>query len=142
MRFMSTGRHCSQTGKRTGSFIMNQSLKLSESSTVISDTLFFERRKHPRHRTRGQVTAVIREPGCEDDPAKMLTLELVDQSVGGLGVVAMEPVAVGSRITVFFPPHGPEPGFDLMGEVVRCRTNNNRHTLGILLSEPNAKLAG
>lgn len=121
---------------------MSQALKLSDSSTVISDSLYFERRKHPRQRARGQVTAVVREPGTEDGPAKMLTLELVDQSVGGLGVVTTEPVPVGSRITVFFPPHGPEPGFDLVGQVVRCRTNSNRHTLGILLSEPNAKLAG
>ena len=121
---------------------MSQQLKLSESSTVISDTLYFERRRHPRHRASGQVTAVVREPGSEDGPAKMLTLDLVDQSLGGLGVATTEPVAVGSKITVFFPPHGPEPGFDLIGQVVRCHSNNDWHTLGILLSEPNAKLAG
>jgi hypothetical protein len=121
---------------------MSQALKLSDSSAVISDTLYFERRRHPRHRVSGQVTAVIREPGVEDGPAKMITLDLADQSESGLGVVSTEPVAVGSRITVFFPPHGPEPGFDLVGEIVRCRSNNNRHTLGVLLSEPNAKLAG
>ncbi|MEO0476874.1 MAG: PilZ domain-containing protein [Planctomycetota bacterium] len=121
---------------------MSQALKLSDSSAVISDTLYFERRRHPRHRASGQVTAVVREPGDEEGPAKMLTLDLIDQSVGGLGVVTTQPVAVGSRITVFFPPHGAEPGFDLVGEVVRCNSNDDRHTLGILLSEPNTKLAG
>lgn len=121
---------------------MSHALKLSESSAVISDTLYFERRRHPRHRARGQVTAVIREPGSEEAPAKMLTLDLIDQSASGLGVAATQPVAVGSQITVFFPPHGPEPGFDLVGQVVRCRSNDDRHTLGILLSEPNTKLAG
>lgn len=121
---------------------MSQALKLSDSSAVISDTLYFERRRHPRHRVRGQVTAVVREPGQDEGPAKMIMLELSDQSTSGLGVVASEPVAVGSRVTVFFPPHGPEPGFDLLGEVVRCRSNNDRHTLGILLSEPNSKMAG
>lgn len=121
---------------------MNQALKLSESSAVISDTLYFERRRHPRHRASGQVTAVVREPGDEEGPAKMLTLDLIDQSVGGLGVTTSQPVAVGSRITVFFPPHGNEPGFDLVGEVVRCNSNADRHTLGILLTEPNTKLAG
>ena len=120
---------------------MSQALKLSDSSAVISDTLYFERRRHPRHRASGQVTAVIREPGNEDGPAKMLTLDLIDQSVGGLGVTTAQPVAVGSRITVFFPPHGAEPGFDLVGEVVRCNSNSDRHTLGILLTEPNTKLA-
>lgn len=121
---------------------MSQALKLSESSAVISDTLYFERRRHPRHRASGQVTAVIREPGNEDGPAKMLTLDLIDQSIGGLGAATTQPVAVGSRITVFFPPHGSEPGFDLVGEVVRCQSNNDRHTLGIQLSEPNTKIAG
>lgn len=121
---------------------MSQLLKLSKSSTVISDTLYFERRRHPRHRTRGQVTAVIREAGNDQGSAKMLTLELLDQSIGGLGVATTEPVAVGSRITVFFPSHGHEPGFDLLGEVVRCSSKDDQHNLGILLSEPNTKLAG
>lgn len=121
---------------------MKPQLKISESSTVISDSLYFERRRHPRHRAHGQVTAVVREPGCEDGPAKMITLDLVDQSASGLGVMTTEPIAVGSRLTVFFPPHGAEAGFDLIGQVVRCRSNGNRHTLGILLSETSAKLAG
>lgn len=121
---------------------MSQALRLSESSTVISDTLYFERRRHPRHRASGQVTAVIREPGDDDGPAKMLTLDLIDQSESGLGAATTQPIPVGSRITVFFPPHGPEPGFDLVGEVVRCRSNDDRHTIGVLLSEPNSKLAG
>ncbi|MEM6259234.1 MAG: PilZ domain-containing protein [Planctomycetota bacterium] len=121
---------------------MSQALKLSDSSTIISDTLYFERRRHPRHRAAGQITAVIREPGNEEGPAKMLTLDLVDQSVGGLGAATTQPVAVGSKITVFFPPHGAEQGFDLIGKVVRCNSNDDRHMLGILLSEPNTKLAG
>ena len=59
------------------------------------------------------MTALIREPNNEDGSAKMLTLNLIDQSVGDLGVAITQPVAVGSRITIFFPPHGNEPGFDL-----------------------------
>lgn len=121
---------------------MSQALRISESSTVISDTLYFERRRHPRHRASGQVTAVIREPGSEDGPAKMLTLDLTDQSEGGIGAATTQPIPVGSRITIFFPPHGPEAGFDLVGEVVRCNSNDDRHTIGVLLSEPNNKLAG
>jgi hypothetical protein len=121
---------------------MSHALKLSDASATISDTLYFERRRHPRRRASGQVTAVVREPGVEDGPAKMLSLDLIDQSDSGLGVATTQPVAVGSKITVFFPPHGPEPGFDLVGEVVRCRSNDDRHVLGILLGEPNAKLAG
>lgn len=121
---------------------MSQALRLSDSQAVISDSLYFERRRHPRRRTRGQVTAVVREPNhAPDDPAKMITLELMDLSDSGLGATATEPIATGSRVTVFFPPHGPEPGFDLTGEVVRCRSNDNRHTIGIALNE-SAKQAG
>ena len=121
---------------------MKQALKLSDSSITISDSLYFERRQHPRHRARGQVSAVVREPGNDQGPAKMLTLDLIDQSVGGMGAQTTEPIIVGSQIPVFFPPHGPEPGFDLLGQVVRCRSNGNQHTVGILLSEPNVKVAG
>lgn len=121
---------------------MSQLLKLSASSTVISDTLYFERRRHPRHRARGRVTAVIREPGNDQGPAKMVTLDLLDQSIGGLGVTTNERIPVGSRITIFFPAHSHEPGYDLLGEVVRCTSKDDQHNLGILLSEPNTKLAG
>jgi hypothetical protein len=115
---------------------MSQALRLSEQSAVISDSLYFERRKHPRRRARGQVTAVIREPGADrDDPAKMLTLDLVDISDSGVGMASTQPIAVGSRITVFFPPHGPEPGFDLIGEVVRCVSVDDHHTIGVALQE-------
>ena len=115
---------------------MSQALRLNDSSAVISDTLYFERRRHPRRRARGQVTAVIREPGSQPhDSAKMLTFDLLDISDSGVGLSAQQPVAVGSRITVFFAPHGPEPGFDLVGEVVRCQSTDNNHIIGIALEE-------
>jgi len=50
-------------------------------------------------------------------------------------MASTQPIAVGSRITVFFPPHGPEPGFDLIGEVVRCVSVDNHHTIGVALQE-------
>ena len=122
---------------------MSQALRLSDANAVVPDSLYFERRRHPRRRTRGQVTAVIREPGDgEAAQAKMISIDLIDISDSGIGAASQEPIAVGTRITVFFPPHGPEPGFDLAGEVVRCRSNDNRHVIGIALSETDTKLAG
>lgn len=122
---------------------MSQALRLNELSAVIADTLYFERRRHPRRRARGQVTAVIRKPGeTNNDPAKMMVLELADQSDGGIGATAQEPIEVGNRITVFFPPHGPEPGFDLAGEVVRCTSRDNSHHIGIALETTGTKQAG
>ncbi len=121
---------------------MSQALRINDSSAFISDTLYFERRRHPRRKARGQVTAVIREPNTDpDEPARLLSLDLVDISDSGIGATAIEPIAVGSRITVFFAPHGTEPGFDLVGEVVRCFTKENRHTIGIELESRN-KQAG
>ena len=115
---------------------MSQALRLNDSSAIISDTLYFERRRHPRRRARGSVTAVIREPGAEkNDPAKMLTLDLLDISDSGIGLASTQPIAIGSRITVFFTPHGAEPGFDLIGQVVRCVSKDNRHTIGVALQE-------
>lgn len=115
---------------------MSQALRLNDQSAIIADSLYFERRRHPRRKARGQVTAVIREPGAlKDDPAKMLTLDLVDISDSGIGLASTQPIAVGSRITVFFAPHGAEPGFDLVGEVVRCQSYDNRHTIGVALEE-------
>ena len=122
---------------------MSQALHINDASAVISDTLYFERRRHPRRQARGQVTAVIRHPGADqDDPSKMLTIDLMDLSEGGIGAVSQEPIAIGSRITVFFPPHGPEPGFDLAGEVVRCRSKDSLHRIGIALDEADTKQAG
>lgn len=121
---------------------MSQALRLNDSSAVISDSLYFERRRHPRRRAAGQVSAVIREPGNDDGPAKMITLELIDQSESGIGAATSQPLAVGTRITVFFPPHGAEPGFDLVGEVVRCHSKDDRHRIGIALGETDTKQAG
>jgi len=115
---------------------MSQALRINQTSTIIADTLYFERRRHPRRRARGTVTAVIRQPGAQkDEPSKMISLELIDISDSGIGASSPNPVAIGSRITVFFPPHGPESGFDLVGEVVRCVSNDDRHTIGIALQE-------
>lgn len=122
---------------------MSQALRISDTSTVISDTLYFERRRHPRRRARGQVTTVVREPGTEQDtPAKMITLDLLDISDSGIGLASTQPLPVGSRIVVFFPPHGPEAGFDLAGTIVRCQSNDDRHVIGVALDENNSKQAG
>ena len=122
---------------------MSQALRLTDSSTKISDTLYFERRRDPRRRARGQVTAVIRPTNAQHHaPAKMLVVDLLDISDSGIGLTSQEPVDTGNRVTVFFPPHGAEPGFDLAGEIVRCKTHDNQHTLGVALEETQTRHAG
>mgnify|MGYP001954800073 FL=1 len=106
------------------------------------DSLFFERRRANRRRASGRVTAVVQQPGDTEGPQRLITLLLNDLSDTGVGATAQEPVSVGSRVTLFFPPHGNEPGFDLTGSVVRCSSIDDRHRLGIALSNAGAKLAG
>ena len=123
---------------------MSQALRLTKPTQENPDSLYFERRASPRRPIGGSVSAIVREPG--EDPAqggagKMLALKLRDISDGGIGATAQQPVAVGSRITVFFPPHGAEAGFDLVGTIIRCRSVDDRHDLGIAF-EQTSKRAG
>jgi len=120
---------------------MSHSLRLTDTQKQQRDSLYFERRRSPRRRARGKVTAVCRDSRAPDTPQRLCTLELTDLSNSGVGAIAQEPLSVGTQITVFFPPHGSEPGFDLIGEVVRCRSIDDSHEIGIALSE-SAKLAG
>lgn len=121
---------------------MTQPLRLTTDDSKNSDALFFERRRATRRRTSGRVTAVYQQAADADGPQRLLTLQLNDLSDTGVGATATEPVSVGSRITLFFPPHGNEPGFDLSGTVVRCSSIDDRHRLGIVLSQVGTKLAG
>lgn len=123
---------------------MSQALRLIDSRDENPDALYFERRASTRRPIGGSVSAIVREPGhdeTQDGAGKMLALKLRDISDGGIGATAQQPVAVGSRITVFFPPHGAEPGFDLVGTIIRCRSVDNRHDLGVAL-EQESKRAG
>ena len=100
-------------------------------SPAESDTLRMERRFWSRHVITGRVTAVRSDPHLGDDHKCICPLELLNISDGGLGAVVQEPVAPDSKITVFFPPHGPERGMDLCGEGVRCSPCDQRHEIGI-----------
>lgn len=107
-----------------------------------NDSLYFERRRAARRRASGRVTAVCRDASDPEGPQRLIAMQLQDLSDTGVGATAQEPVSVGSSITLFFPPHGNEPGFDLTGQVVRCQSTDDRHRLGIVLSNAGAKLAG
>lgn len=123
---------------------MSQALRLIDPTQDNRDSLYFERRASVRRNIAGSVSAIVREPGHDDQvdgAGRMCALKLRDISDGGIGATAQQPVAVGSQIVVFFPPHGAEPGFDLVGTVVRCRSIDDRHDLGIAL-ESTAKRAG
>ncbi len=98
-----------------------------------NDALAFERRTSSRHVLTGRVTAVRTKPDAEDHHKCISSLELLNISTEGLGVLSQEPVSLDSSITIFFPPHGPERGMDMYGRVVRCIPRSHGHELGIQL---------
>ncbi|QDU71566.1 PilZ domain-containing protein [Mucisphaera calidilacus] len=98
------------------------------------DPLVFERRQSTRRRMRGQVTALIRsaaESPKEARQHKICAMTLHDMSDTGIGMMAQEPIALGDEVTVFFPPHGSERGFDINGTVVRQNQANDQTSIGI-----------
>ena len=112
-------------------------LKLVTETDRVPDSFKLERRREPRHRIYARVTAVAHNPLNEEPlnagAGQIRSLELQDQSAGGLGAWSTAPIAVGSRVTAFFPPHGNAPGYNAVGRVVRCVAQDQGHNIGLVL---------
>ncbi|MEM1108383.1 MAG: PilZ domain-containing protein [Planctomycetota bacterium] len=111
-------------------------LRLVTETERTPDSFKFEQRREPRHKLYARVTAVAENPAEEREergPGQICALELTDQSASGLGAWSIEPVAIGARITVFFPAHGSEPGYNSVGRVVRCDASQGGYSIGLLL---------
>lgn len=87
----------------------------------------FERRRQPRWKTGGRVTVVnYGDDSAGQEANKQIgSVQLYDMSAAGVGAWSQQRVPVGSRIAVFFPPHGSQRGFDRYGKVVRCEPDGN-----------------
>jgi len=112
-------------------------LKLVTETERTPDSFKFERRQEPRHRLYARVTAVAHNP-LDEEPldggaGQICSFELVDQSASGLGAWSVQPVVIGSRVTVFFPAHGTAPGYNAVGRVARCTPYNGGYSIGIAL---------
>jgi hypothetical protein len=108
-------------------------LKLVQNEKQAAETYPMERRRSERHRISGRVTALLGQTEPGGLRRRICSLSLVNLSDTGLGAVSQEAFELGSTIAVFFPPHGPERGFDLYGKVVRCVENGAGHEIGIQL---------
>jgi hypothetical protein len=108
-------------------------LKLVDPDQYPPESFLMERRQNLRHPTTGHVTAVACGNPNDDAEAtkRICSLEMLNLSDIGLGAIVDEPVEIGSRISVFFPPHGPEQGFDVYGTVVRCIGRDAGHEIGV-----------
>ncbi len=109
-------------------------LKLvSPPSAAKPDSYRLNRRRLERHHLSGRVTAVADKPDAQNIHGRICSLQLLNISDQGLGVISQDPLDLDSAITVFFPAHGPERGFDAWGHVVRCTPREYGHELGIRL---------
>ena len=95
------------------------------------DAIPLERRVSHRHRIHGQVTSLQTTNDPLERRNRICSLELRNLSDTGMGAVSQEPILIDTRIVVFFPPHGPEKGFDLHGQVIRCASREHGHDIGI-----------
>ncbi|WP_428389973.1 PilZ domain-containing protein [Mucisphaera sp.] len=111
------------------------SLRLTPAEDTEPDSFLFDRRRSLRRRMRGQVTALVfqrDEKTHQVSRRKICAMNLQDMSDTGLGVTSQETISLGDEITVFFPPHGPEKGFDLKGTIVRRGTDGDgKASIGI-----------
>ncbi len=118
------------------------SLKLVTETDHAPEVLKFERRREPRHKLYARVTAVAHNPAYEQESGAMsggagqiCSLELVDRSESGMGAFSVAPVALGARVTVFMPPHGATPGYNVAGRVMRCVPRDGGYHVGMLLEQ-------
>lgn len=92
---------------------------------IPPETFRFERRRWTRHGVRGTAMASV---AAGVDPARVMPVELLDSSRGGLGVLAGEPVPVGASFALH-RPGSPLPV--LVGEVARCEQTSEGYRIGI-----------
>lgn len=116
-------------------------LRLVDDTPLEGDPIPLERRTAYRKAADGRVTALVRTSEGGEQRNRICSLELRDMSDTGVGVASQEPLPKGAAITLFFPPHGSERGFDLYGHVVWCRSDDGSHEVGIHLASQQAACA-
>lgn len=116
-------------------------LRLVDDTPLEGDPLPMERRTAYRKAANGRVTAVLNAGDDGETRNRICSVELRDMSDTGIGVASQEPLPNGAAITLFFPPHGSERGFDLYGHIVWCRPEEGGHGVGIHLLSKQAVCA-
>jgi len=113
---------------------MNEPTLRLVTETHVPDSYKFERRQAPRHSVHTRVTAVAHHGGASAACSGSIgSLELFDQSATGFGGWSDHAIALGSTVSLYFPAHGAEAGYDAYGTVVRCEKHGDRWSIGISL---------
>ena len=119
----------------------DNSLKLVRDERLEGDPIPLERRIDHRKPIQGRVTALMTMTEEEPRRNRICSLELRDVSEGGLGAVSGDELPKGATMTVFFPPHGPERGFDMYGKVAWCRPADDGFEIGLELARQKSACA-
>ena len=102
------------------------------------DPLKFERRRCIRRPIQGQATSLLSPVDESGANVKICPLKLMNISDSGLGGFSPTPAEIGATMTVCFPSHGADGGFNLDGTVVRCVRRDTEYEIGIQLSQRHA----
>jgi hypothetical protein len=104
----------------------------THASSPDHDAAFkFDRRRHVRRAAGGHVSMLRRGRETLAYRQRICSIQLHNISDCGLGARTDQPIAEGESVAIFFPPHGPEQGFDLYGHVQRCTATDDGYQVGI-----------
>ena len=90
-----------------------------------------ERRVFPRKEVHGHVESRRVDHTVEAQRNPRLSLTLRDLSLGGLAAISDVPLESGETLSVFFPPHGSNRGWDAHGRVIRCNWTGNGYRIAV-----------
>ncbi|MDP6152731.1 MAG: PilZ domain-containing protein [Phycisphaeraceae bacterium] len=109
-------------------------LQLIRPGDKPADVYRLERRVDARFTLNERITAVQAHRDERGRKHRICSLQLMNMSDGGLCAKITEPIELGTTLTMFFPAHGPERGFDRYGQVVRCRRHGWGYEIGVTLA--------
>lgn len=109
-------------------------LKLIKDDRHELDPIPLERRIAHRKPANGRITALLTMKQDDGEVRnRICSIQLRDMSDTGVGAFTDEPLPRDAKLTLFLPPHGPERGFDLYGNVARCESREEGYEVGIRL---------
>jgi hypothetical protein len=83
-----------------------------------------ERRVFPRREIHARVDGMRLDHSIQAHRQPQISMAIRDLSVGGLSALSQTPLEAGERMSVFFPPQGPQRGWDAYGRVIRCEPSS------------------
>ena len=117
-------------------------LRLVDPVQHDGDPILLERRDTTRRRIAQHVTVVVSTKSPDGLGKRISSLRLRDMSHTGIGASCSDRLQRDAKLTLLFPPHGAERGFDVTGQVVRCERAEDGYEVGIrVLDRPSMNVA-